>query len=72
MNYRCPICNGSGLVEPSFGGSATGTSKTCPGCNGTGMQYRSETVENHTTIVRRRPCRKTPDYFRDVLKPRYS
>ena len=49
MKVRCPICNGTGGVEPSFGtgivldrngsGYAGGsTCKQCPGCNGTGMQ----------------------------------
>ena len=40
MYYRCPVCNGKGLVEPNFGGP--GTSKQCPGCDGTGMQWISE------------------------------
>jgi len=46
MKVRCPICNGSGIVEPSFGNwdtklpSAHGVSsaKQCPGCMGTGVQ----------------------------------
>jgi hypothetical protein len=72
MNYRCPICNGSGMVEPNFGGPATGTSKTCPGCNGTGMQWRNESVSypEQTTTIIRKPCRKQykPDYFRDFQR----
>jgi DnaJ-class molecular chaperone len=40
MLYRCPVCNGSGVVEPGFGGSPTcGTVKQCPACKGTGLQY---------------------------------
>jgi len=70
MNYRCPICNGSGIVEPTFGGPATGTCKTCPGCNGTGMQWRNETVEHTTTIIRK-PCRKPRDLFNDPWKRVY-
>lgn len=58
MYYRCPICNGSGTVEPGFGGGVAGdtTAKKCPGCKGTGMQYERE-PEQHTTIIRKRnPC----------------
>ena len=49
MKVRCPICNGTGGVEPCFGTgmvldprgngyTAGGSSKPCPGCGGTGMQ----------------------------------
>jgi hypothetical protein len=44
MYYRCPVCNGSGLVEPNFGGVGNNeTSKICPACKGTGMQFVEET-----------------------------
>jgi len=48
MKIRCPVCGGSGGVEPSFasggvygcGNSTTYniSSKRCPACGGTGMQ----------------------------------
>jgi len=46
MKVRCPICNGTGGVEPRFGSgscdtptyTSTASSKICPGCGGTGMQ----------------------------------
>ena len=48
MKVRCPICNGTGGVEPCFGtGYVMSTTdgytsnvcaKQCPGCQGTGMQ----------------------------------
>ena len=47
MKVRCPVCNGLGGVEPSFGtgmvkgqwnyGSSS-SSKPCPACGGTGIQ----------------------------------
>jgi len=47
MRVRCPICRGTGGVEPNFGtGMVWGNNyygslsscKICPGCGGTGMQ----------------------------------
>lgn len=46
IKKRCPVCSGSGSVEPSFqspivvGGCYTAgvSSKMCPACEGTGMQ----------------------------------
>jgi len=45
---RCPVCGGSGAVEPSFGSgcvyspgqsiTAATSSKMCPACNGMGYQ----------------------------------
>ena len=67
MNYRCPICNGTGVVEPTFGGGVAGgiTSKQCPGCGGTGMQWANEPVEHTTTIIKRQPCKKQHEYFKN-------
>jgi len=69
MNYRCPICNGSGKVESTFGGAGDpyGAKLTCPGCNGTGMQWMNEstTYPQQTTTIIRKQCRKQPhDFFR--------
>jgi hypothetical protein len=61
MNVRCPICQGTGGVEPRFGSgsvlmpttSSAFTSKKCPGCGGTGMQevcnypYQTDTYESN-------------------------
>lgn len=51
MKVRCPVCNGCGGVEPSFGNGGTvngGTSaisaKICPGCGGTGMQETDKEI----------------------------
>lgn len=47
MQVRCPICNGSGIVEPLFGmGNCrmVGTAAVCPGCEGSGMQWKSDVV----------------------------
>jgi len=48
MKVRCPICNGTGGVEPCFGTgymmsptdgyTSNVCAKQCPGCGGTGMQ----------------------------------
>ena len=48
MKIRCPVCGGSGGVEPSFGsgavygtgfnGVSTASSKPCPACGGSGIQ----------------------------------
>ena len=48
MKTRCPVCGGSGGVEPTFGSGAvyypgqsiasTISVKQCPACGGTGMQ----------------------------------
>ena len=45
MKVRCPICNGTGGVEPQFGTGCVNqypmscsSSKICPGCFGSGMQ----------------------------------
>ena len=68
MYYRCPVCDGKGLVEPNFGGPGTGTSKQCPACKGTGMQCVPEHSEPEIRIVkvpRREPLKVwPPDPFR--------
>jgi hypothetical protein len=48
MKIRCPVCGGSGGVEPSFGTgcvyypgqgiTSTISAKPCPACGGTGIQ----------------------------------
>jgi len=49
MKIRCPVCGGSGGVEPGFGtvivydsynvySSDNKSAKPCPACLGTGMQ----------------------------------
>lgn len=60
MKVRCPVCNGTGAVDPSFASGFEGSShpdtpgvryfvagttgKICPACNGTGMQEVTVTV----------------------------
>lgn len=73
MNYRCPICNGCGLVEPTFGGTIPNiivTSKECPGCNGTGMQYVDESDKRTTIIRRTKMCKNTnPNKLLPIISP---
>ncbi len=48
VKVRCPVCNGTGGVEPDFGTGSIHShgggyvcdksTKRCPACNGTGMQ----------------------------------
>jgi len=49
MKIRCPVCRGSGGVEPTFASgcvytgraewcSAFVSAKTCPACDGSGLQ----------------------------------
>jgi hypothetical protein len=45
MKVRCPVCGGTGGVEPTFSfgcvgpcGTSSISAKTCPACHGTGMQ----------------------------------
>jgi RecJ-like exonuclease len=48
MQVRCPVCNGTGAVEPSFQSgmakapgetyTAGVSCKVCPACHGVGMQ----------------------------------
>ena len=43
MYYRCPVCNGRGLVESEFGGGPPHAGfQTCPACKGKGMQFVPE------------------------------
>ncbi len=85
MNYRCPVCGGTGKVEPNFGIDKDPLfpkllpdgKKECPGCNGTGMQWRNEPTAypKHTTTIIRKPCCKQykPDYFHDMNRiPRFK
>jgi len=60
MNYRCPIYNGKGMVEPDFGRGVTGG--VCPGCDGTGMQWKNEPMayQPFTFDKKQKPCRKAP------------
>lgn len=54
MKVRCPVCNGTGTVEPAFQSSIVSvpgqsymhsqSGKVCPACNGTGMQEVTVTV----------------------------
>ena len=76
MYYRCPVCNGSGLVEPNFGGLGNGTSKTCPACKGTGMQFIKEEQEIRVVEIPKIievlvPCKEPKKYkpWPDPFKP---
>lgn len=54
MKVRCPVCGGTGHVDPMFQSGivlnpnglygSPGTGKVCPACNGTGMQEVTVTV----------------------------
>lgn len=78
MKYRCPICNGTGAVEPAFGSgwaplpgqsyTSAVSSKVCPGCDGSGMQEVADPVtkEYHTTtrIIKKEPTIRAFDLYR--------
>lgn len=49
--FRCPVCNGNGLVPPGFYGQTSGNwiwsptiPETCRSCNGTGIVWSNVKV----------------------------